>query len=148
MADELLAEESQPLYERVDGLAFFERLVDRFYVGVMADPVLARFYDAEDLDGARHRLTLFLVQYWGGPDTYNEQRGHPRLRMRHAPYEITTLARDRWLVHMNAAVDGAGEDELGAEDRSAMLEYFAMAADHMINSGGLSLRGDGTTLPS
>ena len=137
----------QPLFDRVDGIAFFERLVDRFYGGVMSDPVLAPLYEADDLDGARHRLTLFLVQYWGGPATYNEERGHPRLRMRHAPYVIGTAERDRWLVHMRAAVDAAGASELGDADRAAMLEYFAMAADHMINSGGLSLRGDGHSPP-
>ena len=141
-----MAEEQQPLFERVDGVAFFERLVDAFYAGVMADPVLAPLYEADDLEGARHRLSLFLTQYWGGPSNYNEERGHPRLRMRHSPYSISTVERDRWLVHMIAAVDGEqSAGRLGDEDHEAMLAYFVMAADHMINSGGLSMRGDGIT---
>jgi len=141
-----MTEEQQPMFERVDGVAFFERLVDAFYVGVMTDPVLAPLYEADDLDGARHRLSLFLTQYWGGPTTYNEERGHPRLRMRHSPYSISTVERDRWLVHMVAAVDlewSAGR--LSTDDHAAMLAYFVTAADHMINNGGLSMRGDGTT---
>ena len=137
----------QPLFDRVHGIAFFQRLVDRFYAGVMSDPVLAPLYDVDDLDGARHRLAMFLVQYWGGPATYNEERGHPRLRMRHAPYVIGTTERDRWLVHMIAAVDAFDAAELAAADRAAMVDYFLMAADHMINSGGLSLRGDGQSPP-
>ena len=138
---------AQPLFDRVDGVAFFERLVERFYAGVMSDPVLAPLYDLEDLDGARHRLTMFLVQYWGGPTTYDEERGHPRLRMRHAPYAIGSAERDAWLEHMTAAVASVDRAELDDADRAAMLEYFAMAADHMINSGGLSLRGDGQSPP-
>jgi len=141
-----MAEEQQPLFERVDGIAFFERIVDEFYNEVMADPVLAPLYEADDLDGARHRLSLFLTQYWGGPTTYNEERGHPRLRMRHSPYSISTVERDRWLAHMTAAVDAERNGgRLGDDDHAAMLAYFVLAADHMINSGGLSMRGDGTT---
>lgn len=141
-----MADEQQPLFERVDGVAFFERLVDAFYEGVMTDPVLTPLYEADDLDGARHRLSLFLAQYWGGPTTYNEERGHPRLRMRHSPYSISTVERDRWLVHMVAAVDfEQSTGRLGANDHAAMLGYFVTAADHMINSGGLSMRGDGMT---
>lgn len=141
-----MSPDEQPLFERVDGVAFFERLVERFYGGVMFDPVLAPLYELDDLDGARHRLTLFLTQYWGGPATYNEERGHPRLRMRHAPYSIGMLERDRWLVHMDAAVDAAAAGgELEEADATRMREYFAMAADHMINSGGLAMRGDGRT---
>ncbi|MBU6330201.1 MAG: globin [Acidobacteria bacterium] len=135
--------DDQPLFDRVDGAAFFIRLVDRFYAGVMDDPVLAPLYEVDDLDGARHRLSLFLMQYWGGPTTYDEERGHPRLRMRHAPYVIGTTERDRWLVHMTAAVDAARRaDEIDDADRARLLEYFVMAADHMINSGGLRLRAD------
>lgn len=141
-----MSEGDQPLYERVDGPAFFERLVAHFYDGVMADPVLAPLYEADDLDGARRRLAMFLMQYWGGPTTYNEERGHPRLRMRHAPYSIGVRERDAWLVHMSAAVDAAAAaGELDEEDRSRMHAYFEMAADHMINSGGLAMRGDGST---
>lgn len=139
-----MSEVDQPLFERVDGTAFFERLVERFYRGVMDDPVLAPLYELDDLDGARHRLSLFLIQYWGGPTTYNDERGHPRLRMRHAPYVIGTDERDRWLVHMTTAVDTAhGAGELDESDRDRMLEYFVMAADHMVNAGGLRLRAEG-----
>ena len=95
----------QPLFERVDGVDFFVRLVDRFYAGVEADPVLLPLYpEAPDLTGARHRLTLFLAQYWGGPTTYSDERGHPRLRMRHTPFTVGPRQRDHWLAHMGAAV--------------------------------------------
>jgi len=93
----------QPLFDRVDP-EFFNRLVDRFYDGVIADPVLAPLYPADDLDGARERLRMFLVQFWGGPQTYSEQRGHPRLRMRHAPYVIGEAEREAWFRLMANAV--------------------------------------------
>jgi hemoglobin len=128
-----VADTQQTLYEAVGGMPFFERLVDRFYDGVAADPVLLRLYpEQEDLAPARHRLTLFLAQYWGGPSTYNDERGHPRLRMRHAPFAIGPAERDRWLVHMRAAV----ADLSPAADIAAELErYFAMAAEAMRNRG-------------
>jgi hemoglobin len=89
------------VYEAAGGMPFFEALVDRFYEGVAADPdLLALYPEPNDLRGARHRLTLFLAQYWGGPDTYSKERGHPRLRMRHAPFAVGPDARDRWLTHM------------------------------------------------
>jgi hemoglobin len=92
------------LFSRVGGMPFFVRLVDAFYDGVATDEVLLPLYPEQpDLSGARHRLTLFLVQYWGGPTTYLDERGHPRLRMRHLPFHIGPLERDRWLVHMAAA---------------------------------------------
>jgi hemoglobin len=140
-----MSDPQQPLFERVDGLAFFERLVDTFYAGVMTDPVLAPLYDIDDLDGARHRLALFLQQYWGGPGTYNDERGHPRLRMRHAPYSIGTVERERWLVHMVAALSSEhAAGRLADDDLATMLAYFDTAATHMINSGGLSMRGEGS----
>ena len=93
------------LYDAVGGMPFFERLVDAFYKGVAGDDILLPLYpEAPDLRGARHRLTLFLAQYWGGPTTYNDERGHPRLRMRHMPFLIGPQQRDRWLTHMSAAV--------------------------------------------
>ena len=96
------------LYDQVGGLSFFERLVDRFYEGVAADPVLRPLYpEQEDFAVPRRRLTLFLVQYWGGPTTYLQERGHPRLRARHFPFSIGGLERDRWLVHMRAAIDAS-----------------------------------------
>ena len=112
-------------------MAFFERLVDRFYEGVSADPVLLRLYpEPEDLAPARHRLTLFLAQYWGGPSTYNDERGHPRLRMRHAPFAIGPEERDHWLVAMRAAIASMDPPEPVAQ---ALHEYFDMAAESMRN---------------
>src|SRR6478752_282012 len=93
------------LYDAAGGMPFFEALVGRFYDGVEADPLIRPVYPEADLAGARHRLTLFLAQYWGGPSTYNDERGHPRLRMRHFPFLIGPVERDRWLLHMRAAVE-------------------------------------------
>jgi hemoglobin len=121
----------QTLYERVGGMPFFVELVDRFYDGVAEDPVLLRLYpDPDDLGPARERLTLFLAQYWGGPTTYSEQRGHPRLRMRHLPFPIGPLERDRWLLHMRAAIDATTTDPEVAE---ALHRYVTMAAQAMQN---------------
>ena len=92
-------------YEQVGGHDTFRRLVDAFYRGVADDPVLRPMYPEDDLGPAEERLTLFLEQYWGGPGTYSEQRGHPRLRMRHVPFQVNPEARDRWLAHMREAVD-------------------------------------------
>lgn len=133
----------QTLYDRVGGLTFFERLVDRFYEGVATDDVLLPLYPEQpDLTGARHRLTLFLAQYWGGPPAYAEERGHPRLRMRHLPFHIGRSERDRWLVHMTAAVEATCVD-LPSEDREAvgsmLLDYFVPAAEHLRNDTGLPI---------
>ena len=118
------------LYERAGGTPFFERLVDRFYAGVEADPLLRAVYPEADLAPARHRLTLFLIQYWGGPTTYDEERGHPRLRMRHAPFAIGPPERDRWLVHMRAAI----ADLAPPADVAGELErYIGAAAEAMRN---------------
>jgi hemoglobin len=106
-------------------------LVDRFYLGVEGDPALLRVYpDPEDLGPARRRLTLFLAQYWGGPPRYGEERGHPRLRMRHAPFEIGSGERDRWLHHMTEAVRSLAPRE---DIERALLDYFATAAEGMRN---------------
>jgi hemoglobin len=119
------------LYEAVGGMPFFEALVDRFYAGVEGDPVLLRLYpDPGDLAGARRRLSLFLAQYWGGPPTYSEERGHPRLRMRHAPFAIGPEERDHWLSHMRAALD---ELDPPPEVRAPLDEYLEMAAEAMVN---------------
>ncbi len=117
------------LYERVGGDAFFRVLVDRFYTGVEADPVLRPLYP-DDLEGPKEHLRLFLVQYWGGPRAYQEQRGHPRLRMRHAPFAIGLGERDAWLRLMLSALSEAGLDE---EDEAEMAEYFRSAATQLIN---------------
>ena len=118
------------LYELAGGMPFFERLVGRFYDGVAEDPVLRPLYPEADLGGARRRLTLFLAQYWGGPRTYDEERGHPRLRMRHAPFTIGFVQRDAWLARMRAAIAA----EAPPVDVAERLEaYIAMAADAMRN---------------
>ena len=122
------------LYDAVGGMPFFERLVTRFYEGVAADEVLRPLYP-DDLEAPARHLTLFLAQYWGGPTTYDAERGHPRLRMRHAPFAIGPEERDRWLVHMGAAVDEAGPVPESA--RTALLEYFEMAAEAMRNRDGV-----------
>jgi hemoglobin len=129
------------LFLRVGGVPFFERLVDAFYDGVAADEVLLALYPEQpDLTGARHRLTLFLVQYWGGPTTYSDERGHPRLRMRHLPFHIGKPERDRWLVHMSTAVERTCEDP-GVPDGVAaeLLAYFGPAAEHLRNDTGLPI---------
>lgn len=122
--------EGQTLYKLVGGKPWFEALVERFYTGVAEDPVLRPLYPEEDLAGARERLAGFLVQYWGGPDDYSRERGHPRLRMRHAPYRIGAIERDRWLVHMTAALRAAA---LPDDVEAVVLGYFEHAANAMIN---------------
>ncbi len=111
-------------------MAFFEALVGRFYDGVETDPILRPLYPEPTLDGARRRLTLFLAQYWGGPTTYDQERGHPRLRMRHQPFAIGPAARDAWLLQMRAALAEVGPPT----DVAAELDrYLEMAADAMRN---------------
>lgn len=122
------------VYDAVGGSAFFERLVGDFYEGVAGDEVLAPLYpEAPDFSGARRRLTLFLIQYWGGPGTYSAERGHPRLRMRHFPFPVGPRQRDRWLVHMTNAVEANTPE---GETRDALLRYFNMAAEQMLNTPG------------
>ena len=123
--------EEATVFAAAGGMAFFEALVDRFYDGVAADPVLLALYpEPQDLDGARHRLTLFLAQYWGGPTSYSDERGHPRLRMRHAPFAIGPEARDHWVAHMTEALDTLAPP---ADLRARFDEYFAFAAESMRN---------------
>jgi hemoglobin len=111
-------------------MSFFEALVGRFYDGVESDPILRPVYPEPDLTGARRRLTLFLAQYWGGPTTYDQERGHPRLRMRHAPFAIGPAERDRWLVHMRAAL---AELEPPTDVAADLDRYIALAAESMRN---------------
>jgi hemoglobin len=121
---------SVTLYEVAGGMPFFERLVAHFYAGVEEDPILRPLYPEADLSAAQRRLTLFLAQYWGGPRTYDDERGHPRLRMRHAPFAIGSNERDAWLTRMRAAIDATTSDP----DVAARLhEYVAMAAEAMRN---------------
>ena len=122
------------LFEEVGGSQFFDRLVDRFYEGVATDDVLLPLYpEQSDLSGAKERLTLFLQQYWGGPTTYSDERGHPRLRQRHFPFVIGERERDRWMVHMMAAVDELSPNETVHQQPT---EYMTMASTAMINSPG------------
>lgn len=122
------------LFDRVGGEPFFTELIDRFYLGIAGDPLLRPLYP-EDLTESRRHLALFLMQYWGGPSTYNEERGHPRLRMRHAPFVIGPAERDAWLRHMRSAVDHMAQSgDLGAEDADELMSYFEMAAQSLVNA--------------
>jgi hemoglobin len=125
------AEDAQSFYALIGGHQTFERLVARFYRGVADDPVLRPLYPEEDLGPAQERLLLFLEQYWGGPTTYSDQRGHPRLRMRHAPFRVGPAARDAWLRHMRDAVDSLA---LPAEQDAVLWQYLERAAFSMVNS--------------
>jgi len=118
-------------YEQVGGHETFQRLVDTFYRGVADDPVLREMYPEEDLGPAAERLRMFLEQYWGGPTTYGELRGHPRLRMRHLPFTVNPDARDRWLGHMRAAVD---ELALPPLYEATLWSYLERAAHAMVNT--------------
>jgi len=121
---------NRSVYELAGGEPVFRLLVQRFYARVATDPVLRAVYPEEDLAAATERLTLFLVQYWGGPATYSEQRGHPRLRMRHQPFAIGQAERDAWLGHMTASVESL---DLAPAVRKALLDYFETASTAMIN---------------
>ena len=128
-------------YEAVGGEETFRRLVHRFYEGVAGDPLLRALYPEEDLSGAEERLRMFLIQYWGGPHTYSERRGHPRLRMRHMPYRIGRAEHDAWLGHMRAAAD---ELELAPELDQMLWGYLVNAANMLVNAetepeGGLPI---------
>lgn len=118
------------LFDRVGGQAFFDQLVARFYEGVAQDSTLRPMYP-DDLSDSKAHLALFLAQYWGGPTTYSDARGHPRLRMRHAPFGIGLAERDAWLGHMTEAVRAANLD---AGTETELIEYFEMASRSLINS--------------
>ncbi len=118
-------------FDEIGGEATIRRIVARFYEGVAADEVLRPMYPDEDLGPAEERFAMFLVQYWGGPTTYSDQRGHPRLRMRHATFPVTFGARDRWLTHFRAALDEAG---LTPEQDEQFWSYVTHAATFMVNT--------------
>ena len=128
-----------PLYDRAGGMPFFETLVDRFYAGVEGDPLLRPLYPEPDLAGARHRLTLFLAQYWGGPHTYDDERGHPMLRMRHMPFRIGPLQRDHWLANMSGAVAAVCAECADRDVADELMAYFVRTAEHMRNDTGLPI---------
>ncbi len=124
----------ETFYDAVGGAATFRTIVARFYELVSDDEVLRPLYPEEDLTGAEDRLRMFLEQYWGGPRTYSDQRGHPRLRMRHAPYRIGPIERDAWLRCMHTAVASIDSATLDDEHRRELVAYLEMAADAMVNS--------------
>ena len=129
--------EPASFYEAVGGEKTFHDLVQSFYRRVAGDPELRAVYPSRDLGPAEEHLRLFLIQYWGGPNTYSEQRGHPRLRMRHHPFAIGRRERDAWLRHMTLAVDSL---DLQPNVRKALLDYFDTASTAMINTGGMNER--------
>jgi hemoglobin len=118
-------------YEEVGGEAFFNDFVSQFYARVAIDPILRPMYPESDMKGAALRLKMFLEQYWGGPTTYSEERGHPRLRMRHAGFHIGPAAKEAWLTCMREAVDGMDMDAQGKEK---LWRYLEGAAEHLLNS--------------
>lgn len=126
-----MSDAEQTFYEAVGGAETFRRLVARFYEEVADDEIVRPLYPEEDLGPAEDRFRMFLEQYWGGPKTYSESRGHPRLRMRHMPFPVTPQARDRWLVHMMAGVDAA---ELSPEWDAALRDYLERAAHSLVNT--------------
>lgn len=118
------------LYDEMGGHKTFEQLVSHFYALVSVDPVLRPMYPDDDMKGAAERLMMFLEQYWGGPSTYSEQRGHPRLRMRHAGFHIGEQERDVWLQHMKSAVDDL---DMKPDLKEQLWDYLVMAANSMVN---------------
>jgi hemoglobin len=125
------AGQQQSFYDQVGGHETFRKLVHEFYRGVSGDPELRALYPEEDLGPAEDRLRMFLEQYWGGPTTYSEQRGHPRLRMRHVPFTVTPAQRDRWLKHMLGAVDTL---ELAPANDLLLRDYLERAAHSLVNA--------------
>lgn len=121
----------QSLFDAVGGEEFFVKLVDGFYEGIESDEVLRPMYVDQDLTQARRHLTLFLQQYWGGPSTYQAERGHPRLRMRHMPFVIDGDARDRWIYHMHASLSKIEMDEAL---RNQLWTYLVSAAHSLVNT--------------
>ena len=132
--DGAVAETPQTFYDAVGGAPTFRAIVSRFYELVSADEVLRPLYPEEDLGAAEDRLRMFLEQYWGGPRTYSDQRGHPRLRMRHAPFRIGFIERDAWLRCMHTAIASIDSTTLNDEHRRELLNYLELAAQSMVNS--------------
>ena len=132
-SSEIESERASTFYELVGGEPTFRKLVDEFYAGVADDPELRSLYPEDDLGPAAERLRLFLIQYWGGPTSYSERRGHPRLRMRHAPFAVNSTARDAWLRHMRHAVESLA---LPAAYEQQLWSYLATSAEAMRNTPG------------
>ncbi|CQD12132.1 oxygen-binding protein globin glbO [Mycobacterium europaeum] len=131
---EAMDSEPQSFYDAVGGAETFHAIVSRFYAQVAEDEILRQLYPEDDLAGAEERLRMFLEQYWGGPRTYSERRGHPRLRMRHVPFRITPIERDAWLRCMHTAVASIDSQTLDDEHRRQLLDYLEMAAHSLVNS--------------
>jgi hemoglobin len=129
-----MSEEPQSFYDAVGGAETFRAIVARFYQQVAEDEILRPLYPDDDLPGAEVRLRMFLEQYWGGPRTYSDQRGHPRLRMRHNPFKIGYLERDAWLRCMHTAVASIDSATMDDAHRKQLLDYLEMAAQSMVNS--------------
>jgi len=127
-------------YEAMGGEPVFNELVHRFYLNVSQNPVLKPMYPEKDMNGAEQRLRLFLMQYWGGPDTYSHERGHPRLRMRHMGFHIGKVEFDAWLQCMHAALIDL---DMVEELKEKMWEYFQYAAYSMINQPQTLSSNDG-----
>ncbi|MDQ1695705.1 MAG: hemoglobin [Frankiaceae bacterium] len=127
------AVEGATFFDAIGGHPTFQRLIDAFYSRVADDPVLRPIYPEDELGPAAERLRMFLEQYWGGPHTYNEVRGHPRLRARHAPFRVDAAARDAWLANMRAALD---EIALAPEADKVLWDYLTVAADMLVNNQG------------
>ena len=124
-------------YDEIGGEETLRRIVAKFYEGVAEDPVLRPLYPEEDLGPAEERFRLFLIQYWGGPTTYSDTRGHPRLRMRHAPFAVSPAAAQRWLVHFRAALDDlVASGDLTPEQDAQFWAYVTHAATFMVNAPG------------
>jgi hemoglobin len=121
-------------YDAVGGAETFNAIVSRFYEQVPEDEILRELYPLDDLPGAEDRLRMFLEQYWGGPRTYSDERGHPRLRMRHAPFRISEIERDAWLRCMRTAVASIDAHTLDDEHRTELLDYLEMAANSLVNA--------------
>ena len=132
--DGAVADTPQTFYDAVGGAQTFRTIVSRFYESVRQDEVLRPLYPEDDLDGAEDRLRMFLEQYWGGPRTYSDQRGHPRLRMRHAEFRIGFIERDAWLRCMHTAIASIDSTTLDDEHRRELVEYIEMAAQALVNS--------------
>lgn len=119
------------LYAAIGGSDTFDRIVRTFYDGIQTDPVLWPMYPQHDLEGSIHRLSTFLQQYWGGPTTYSDERGHPRLRQRHVAFKVNPDARDRWLSHMRTALDSI---ELSPLHDATLWDYLDRAAHSLVNT--------------
>lgn len=132
--EEMEPVQQQSFYDAVGGADTFHAIVARFYELVAEDEILRPLYPEDDLAGAEERLRMFLEQYWGGPRTYSDRRGHPRLRMRHVPFRISAMERDAWLRCMHTAVASIDSTTLDDEHRRELLDYLQMAANSLVNS--------------